>query len=91
MTSLFADTLPSMPQLESLILRLRQCSYVFGVICKVREHHMPHLQSVAWRWSEEQCAMVNSIACQNLFQQAVNALIADYVAGCITSARSRLL
>jgi hypothetical protein len=68
MTSLFADTLPSMPQLESLMFldcdNVAMCSVLAG---KVREHHMPHLTKCRVALSEEQCAMVNSIACQNLF------------------------
>jgi hypothetical protein len=91
MTSLFADTLPSMPQLR--VAHSQTATMFICVRCYLQSARASHASSTKCRvaLSEEQCAMVNSIACQNLFQQAVNALIADYVAGCITSARSRLL
>jgi hypothetical protein len=68
-TSLFVDTLPSMSQLESLTFKdcddIAMCS---ALAVKVREHCMPRLTVCDTALSGEQCAMLNIIACQDLFK-----------------------
>jgi hypothetical protein len=67
-TSLFADTLPSMPQLVSLILdRCGDVALCSVLATKVRGHCMPCLRKCVTVLSDEQRAFVNNVARQNLF------------------------